>query len=81
MVLTEHEEVETTVKADGQLEVRTATIIMRDGVEIAKTYRRHVVDVGASVLGEDKVVKDIAKAVHTPTRVANRRAFLNARKA
>lgn len=81
MALTERDEFQTTVKPDGQLEVRKATIVMRDGVDIAKSYHRHVVDVGDDVSSEDQSVKDIAAAMHTPARIAARRAFLAEQKA
>lgn len=76
MALSEQNEFQTTVLADGQLEVRKATIIMRDGEEISKTYHRHVVDVGDDVESEDQSVKDIAGVIHTPARKAARETFL-----
>ena len=51
---------------DGQIQIREATIIYRDGVEIAKTYQRHCLDVGEDISKEDKKVKDIANVVWTP---------------
>ena len=49
----------------GQIQVRTDTIIKEDGVELSRTYHRHVVEPDADVSGEDQRVKDIATLVHT----------------
>jgi hypothetical protein len=47
------------------LQVRIATIIEKDGVEIARTFHRHVVHPGDDVSGEDPKVQAIASAVWT----------------
>jgi len=65
-----------TVLEDGQIEVRRADKILRDGVEIAKSYHRHVVVPGASLSGEDARVAAVGAAVHTSAVVA---AYLAAR--
>ena len=65
-----------TVLEDGQIEVRRADKILRDGVEIAETYHRHVVVPGASLSGEDARVAAVATTVHTSAVVA---AYLAAR--
>ena len=54
-----------TVLEDGQLQVRKATKVLRDGVEIAKTYHRHTVPPGADLSKEDARVQTVARAVHT----------------
>ena len=74
MALTKETETQTTVLPDGQLQVRTATIIMEDGVELSKSYHRKVIDVGEDVTGEDQIVQDIASNMHTPARIAARAA-------
>jgi len=58
------------VLADGQIQVRTDTIIERDGVEISRSFHRHVVVPGADVSGEDPSVQDVANAVHTDAVIA-----------
>ena len=63
------------VKEDGQLEIRRADKVFEDGVEIAKTYHRHVVVPGAVLKDEDARVQLVAKAVHTPEVIAT---FLSA---
>ena len=72
MALTEREEHDVQVLADGQLQVRKISIIERDGVEISRSYHRYVVDVGDDVTNEPDLVKQIAQSVHTPERVAAR---------
>ena len=54
-----------TVLEDGQIQVRRANKIFRDGVEISKTYHRHVVAPGDNLAGEDKRVQAVAKVIHT----------------
>jgi hypothetical protein len=46
------------------IQVRTATIIERDGVEISKSYHRHVIAPGDDVTNESAEVKAIAAVVH-----------------
>ena len=72
MALTERTEHMVEVLPDGQLQVREALIIEREGVEVSRTYHRHVVDVGDDVADQADLVKEIAAAVHTPQRVAAR---------
>jgi len=55
--------------SDGQIQVRTDTIIERDGVEISRTYHRHVIAPGDSVTDQDPSVQRIARVEHTPARV------------
>ena len=63
------------VLEDGQIQARTITRVMEDGVELSKTYHRKVIDVGDDVTNEPEMWKSIAQVVHTPTRVAARQAF------
>ena len=64
-VYTEGESYQIEVLADGQMQVRKATRVYKDGVEISKTYHRHVLSPGADVTEEVERVKDISKAVWT----------------
>ena len=65
MALTERTEVgQRTVLPDGQIQVRTDTVIERDGVEISRSYHRHVVAPGDDVSREDASVHTVANAVH-----------------
>jgi hypothetical protein len=61
-----------TIKVDqielletNHIQVRTATIIERDGTEIPRSYHRHVVAPGDDVTNEDPKVQAIANAVWT----------------
>ena len=47
------------------IQVRTATVIERDGVEISRSFSRHVVAPDADITGESAEVQAIASAVHT----------------
>ena len=47
------------------IQVRTAVIIERDGVEISRSFSRHVVVPNTDVSGESAEVQAIAAAVHT----------------
>ena len=47
------------------IQVRTATLIERDGVEISRSFSRHVVAPDADITGESAEVQRIAAAVHT----------------
>jgi len=47
------------------IQVRTATVIERDGVEISRSFSRHVVAPDADVSGESAEVQAICNAVHT----------------
>lgn len=71
MALTERQEIGSReVLADGQIQVRTDTVIERDGVEISRTYQRHVLAPGDSITAQDPTVQRIAMAEHTPAKIA-----------
>ena len=52
------------------IQVRTATIVKKDGEEVARSYHRHIVQPGQNLSGEDETVVAIANAVHTPEIIA-----------
>jgi len=58
------------------IQVRTATVIERDGVEISRSFHRHVVSPGADVSGESAEVQAIAATVHTADVIAAYQAHL-----
>ena len=68
MALTE-ETVQDKIEVVGDfkhVQVRTATVIKRDGVEISRSFSRHVVAPDASdITGETAEVQAICNAVHT----------------
>ena len=47
------------------VQVRTATVVSEDGVELSRSYHRHVVSPGDDTSGEDAQVQAICAAVHT----------------
>ena len=67
MALTE-EAVQDKIEIVGDfkhVQVRTATVIKRDGVEISRSFSRHVVAPDADITGESAEVQAICNAVHT----------------
>ena len=52
------------------IQVRTATIIERNGTEISRTFHRHVVSPGDDVTNEDPKVQAIANAIWTDEVIA-----------
>ena len=47
------------------IQVRTASVIKRDDVEISRSFSRHVVAPDADISGESAEVQAICAAVHT----------------
>jgi phage host-nuclease inhibitor protein Gam len=47
------------------VQVRTATVIKKDGTEISRSFHRHVVAPNADISGESTEVQAICNAVHT----------------
>lgn len=67
MALTE-ETVQDKIEIVGEykhVQVRTATVIKRDDVEISRSFHRHVVAPDADITGESTEVQAICNAVHT----------------
>ena len=67
MALTE-ETVQDKIEIVGdfkQVQVRTAVVIKRDGVEISRSFSRHVVAPTDDITGESTEVQAICNAVHT----------------
>lgn len=67
MAITKRTE-EDKIEVVGQfkhIQVRTATIIEEDGVELSRSFHRHVVAPDADVSGESAEVQSISAAVHT----------------
>jgi len=53
------------VSVHKMVQVRTVTVIKRDGTEISRGYHRHVVAPDADISGESTEVQAICNAVHT----------------
>ena len=66
---TEEDKIEI-VGAFKHVQVRTATIIERDGVEISRSFHRHVVNPGDDTTNESAEVQAICAAVHTADIIA-----------
>lgn len=58
------------VLENNSIQVRTATIIEKDGVEISRTFHRHVVNPSDDISGEDAKVQAVANAVWTEEIIA-----------
>ena len=56
------------------VQVRTATVIKKDGVEIARTFKRHAIEAGQNYSTESTEVKAICAAVHTSDVIAAKAA-------
>ena len=66
MALTEDTIVDSIdVLPSGVIQVRKANRVFRDGVEISKSYHRHVVSPGDDLALEDSRVAEIGAVVHT----------------
>jgi len=63
------------------VQVRTATVIERDGVEISRSFSRHVVAPDADITGESTEVQNICNVVHTDEVKAAYAAHLAAQEA
>jgi hypothetical protein len=80
---------EKTVAADkieivGQfkaVQVRTATVITEDGVELSRSFHRHVIQPGDDYSNEEAEVQAVCAAVHTDEVKAAYAAFLEAQAA
>jgi hypothetical protein len=62
------------------IQVRTATVIKRDDVEISRAFHRHVVAPDADISGESTEVQAICAVVHTDAVKAAYAAMLEAQK-
>ena len=62
---------------NNSIQVRTANIIEKDGIEIARTFHRHVKHPGDNVTNEDPKVQAIANAIWTEEVIAAYRASLS----
>ena len=80
MALTE-ETVQDKIEIVGDykhIQVRTATVIKRDDVEISRSFSRHVVAPNDDITGESTEVQAICAAVHTDAVKAAYAAMLEA---
>jgi len=66
------------VLESGQLQVRTATVVDEDGVELSRAFHRHVLAPGDALDGQDDRVVAVANATWTAEVLADWQAFLAA---
>jgi hypothetical protein len=59
--ITKVDQIEIT--ENNQIQVRTATIILKNDVEITRTFHRHVLSQGDDITNEDPKVISIANAI------------------
>ena len=71
MALTEINKVDQIeIIGDHTIQVRTATIIEKDGTEISRTFHRHIIEPGMDVSNEDTKVQSVVNALFTEEVVA-----------
>ena len=56
------------------VQVRTATVIKKDGTEISRSFHRHAIEAGQNYSDQSTEVKAICEAVHTSEVVAAKAA-------
>jgi enoyl-[acyl-carrier-protein] reductase (NADH) len=61
---------------NNSIQIRIATVIEKDGAEVAKTYHRHVVAPGEDITNEDAKVQAIANAIWTEDVINNYKALI-----
>lgn len=66
MALTETTKIDKIeVIENNSIQIRTANIIERDGIEISRIFHRHVIHPGEDISKEDQKIKEIANALWT----------------
>ncbi len=65
MAITKRFEYKEEILPNQVIQVRTTTVVEEDGVELGRSYHRHVVVPGDDVSGEVQEVQDIAAALWT----------------
>ncbi len=81
MAITKRTELKEEILPNQTIQVRTATVIEEDGVELARSYHRHVLVPGSDVSGEAQEVQDIANALWTSEVIAAYKASIASAKA
>jgi hypothetical protein len=71
MALTEKTKVDQIeIIGDHTIQVRTATIIEKDGIEISRSFHRHVIEPGMDVSNEDIKVQTVVNSLFTQEVIA-----------
>lgn len=63
------------IVADWNIQVRQATVITKDGVQVARTFHRWVLTPDMDISDQEQKVQDIANAAWTPEVRAAYEAF------
>jgi hypothetical protein len=67
MALTERTEIDQIeIVRDWNIQVRQATIIEKDGVQVARSFHRWVLTPDSDISGQEQKVKDICSVAWTP---------------
>ena len=74
--LCEGQELKLEVLHTGVIQVRVATVVCKDGVEIGRSYQRHCLAPGEDTSQEEPETQAVAAAVWTPEVVAEYEAEL-----
>ena len=76
MALTERTEIDQIeIVQQWNIQVRQATIIEKDGVQVARTFHRWVLTPDSDISTQEQKVKDICNAAWTPEVIAAYNAF------
>lgn len=81
MPITKRKEVTQTVDPQGNIAVLTVTILEEDGVELARTNHRAVLEPGDNTDGQPAEVVAVAAAIWSPQKLARAAARKAARQA
>jgi hypothetical protein len=77
MALTETTKVDQIeIVETNSIQIRTATVIEKDGTELSRSYHRHVKHPGEDISNEDPKVQAIANAIWTEEVIAAYQALI-----
>ena len=62
------------------VQVRTATVIKEDGVELTRSFHRHTINPGEDISQESSEIQAICNAIYTPEVVAAYNEWLESTK-
>jgi hypothetical protein len=77
MALTETIKVDQIeIVENGSIQIRTATIIEKDGVELSRNYHRHVKHPAEDISNEDPKVQAIANVIWTEEVISSYKSLI-----
>ena len=77
MAITKRLEYKEEIMPNQVIQVRTTTVLEEDGVELARSHHRHLVNPGDDVSGEVQEVQDIAGVLWTSDVIAAYQASIS----